>query len=61
MIIEAGGEFYDEKILGRFDGKINGNFLNNLKESRLSQFGVPAVTGEVHVVHWMNMIFLIGQ
>ena len=39
MIIEAGGEFYDEKILGRFDGKINGNFPNNLKESRLSQFG----------------------
>ncbi len=39
LIIEAGGEFYDEKIIGRFDGKINGNFPNNLKESRLSQFG----------------------
>ena len=39
MIIEAGGEFYDEKILGRFDGKINGNFPNNLKDEIKSIWG----------------------
>ena len=39
LIIESGDKFYTDKAQKRYEGKVIGNFPNNLSELRLSQFG----------------------
>ena len=39
LIIESGDKFYTDEAQKRYEGKVIGNFPNNLSELRLSQFG----------------------